>query len=83
MKQSKVSRTVDVGTMNEKDAKIPGYTDKNGHAVSNAKKDIPGHPTGALTDIGAGRSSVVRTEKEKDKTQTIEKAPKPRGEQAP
>lgn len=74
--------SIDYGNMNERDAKLAGYTDKSGHAVSMAKKDVEGHPTGAYTDVGAGRSSVVHTEKE-DRNKTIEKAPAPRAEQAP
>jgi len=50
---------LDYGKMNLKDAKASGYTDKKGHAVSMAVKDPKGHPTGAYTDIGAGRSSAV------------------------
>ncbi len=63
--------------MNAEDAVTSGYTDKKGHAVSRAKKDVKGSPTGAFTDIGAGRSSVVKSSK------TIEDAPKPGEEQAP
>lgn len=44
---------------NLEDAKISGYTDEKGHAVSKARKDRVGSPTGAYTDIGAGRSSAV------------------------
>ena len=52
------------GEMNERDAKISGYTDENGHAVSMAKHDVKGSPTGSFTDIGAGRSSVVKKKSE-------------------
>jgi hypothetical protein len=45
---------------NLKDAKTSGYTDENGKAVSKAKSDKEGSPTGAFTDIGEGRSSVVK-----------------------
>lgn len=48
------------GEMNLADARRSGYTDKEGHAVDMAKKDRRGSPTGAYTDIGAGRSSVVK-----------------------
>lgn len=48
------------GEMNEKDAKESGYTDKEGHAKSMAKKDVEGSPTGAYTDVGHGRSGVVK-----------------------
>lgn len=51
--------SVDFGEMNLEDAKESGYTDENGNAVSKAKKDVEGSPTGAYTDVGAGRSSVV------------------------
>lgn len=51
---------IDYGTMNLEDAVESGYTDEEGHAVSMAKPDVEGSPTGAFTDIGAGRSSVVR-----------------------
>jgi hypothetical protein len=64
----------------ERDAKISGYTDKDGHAVSMAKKDVPGHPTGAWTDIGAGRSSAVRPDSGR---KTVENAPAVGEEQAP
>ena len=46
--------------MNVKDAKDSGYTDEKGQAVSKAKPDVKGSPTGAFTDVGAGRSSAVR-----------------------
>ncbi|KYG66977.1 hypothetical protein AZI86_08115 [Bdellovibrio bacteriovorus] len=51
---------IDYGTMNLDDAIESGYTDEEGHAVSMAKHDVEGSPTGAFTDIGAGRSSVVK-----------------------
>jgi hypothetical protein len=50
---------IDFGKSDLEDAKISGYTDKNGKAVSMAKKDTTGSPTGAYTDIGVGRSSAV------------------------
>lgn len=50
----------DVGEMNIPDAKASGYTDEEGKAVSKSKENVKGSPTGAYTDIGAGRSSVVR-----------------------
>ena len=59
---------LEFGDMNEQDAIESGYTDKNGKAVSQAKPDTEGHPTGAYTDIGAGRSSVVHTHKEVKET---------------
>lgn len=42
------------------EARISGYVGKNGKAVSMAKPDVQGSPTGAFTDLGAGRSSVVK-----------------------
>jgi hypothetical protein len=42
------------------DAKALGYVGADGKAVSMAKPDVKGSPTGAYTDIGAGRSSVVK-----------------------
>lgn len=51
---------IDYGTMNLEDAKTSGYTDEAGNAISKATPDIEGSPTGAFTDIGAGRSSAVR-----------------------
>jgi hypothetical protein len=52
---------VEFGEMNLEDAKESGYTDEEGNAISLAKKDRQGSPTGAFTDIGAGRSSAVRS----------------------
>lgn len=49
----------DPGEMNEADARASGYIDNQGKAVEMAKPDVNGSPTGAYTDIGAGRSSVV------------------------
>lgn len=49
----------DYGQMNVQDAKESGYTDEEGNAVSKAKEDVKGSPTGAYTDVGAGRSSAV------------------------
>ncbi|WP_373998172.1 hypothetical protein [Bdellovibrio bacteriovorus] len=53
------SHKMNYGKMNERDARASGYTDKQGRAVDMAKPDVEGSPTGAYTDIGAGRSSVV------------------------
>lgn len=49
---------------NLKDARELGYMDREGHAVSMARTDRVGHPTGALTDIGEGRSSAVKRRSE-------------------
>jgi len=46
--------------MKAQDAKESGYTDDKGQAISKAKPDVKGRPTGAFTDVGAGRSSAVR-----------------------
>ena len=54
------SEMMEYGPMNEEDAIESGYTDESGHAVEMAKPDVKGSPTGAWTDIGAGRSSVVK-----------------------
>ena len=54
------TETLDFGEMNLEDAKASGYTDENGNAISKAVHDVEGSPTGAFTDIGAGRSSVVK-----------------------
>jgi hypothetical protein len=59
-KSPPVETAFDYGDMNEDDARASGYTDKSGHAKDMAKPDVPGSPTGAFTDIGAGRSSVVK-----------------------
>lgn len=64
--------------MTAQDAIESGYMDEQGHAISKARKDVPGSPTGAYTDIGAGRSSVVHH------SQKIESsAPKVGEEQVP
>jgi hypothetical protein len=55
-----VSDPLDYGNMNLKDAEISGYTDEKGRAVSKSKPEVEDSPTGALTDLGAGRSSVVK-----------------------
>lgn len=51
---------LEYGEMNEADARASGYVDQDGNAVSLARKDIKGNPTGAFTDIGEGRSGVVK-----------------------
>ncbi|MBC7371401.1 MAG: hypothetical protein H7326_07550 [Bdellovibrionaceae bacterium] len=56
---------IEFGEMNEEDAIESGYTGKDGKAISTAKQDVEGNPTGAYTDIGAGRSSVVHHHNEK------------------
>ncbi len=50
---------MDYGDMNPEDAAESGYTDASGHAVDMSRPDVEGSPTGAYTDVGAGRSSVV------------------------
>src|SRR5688500_2667404 len=54
------SATDEVGEMNIQDAKDLGYTDEQGQAVDTARPNREGSPTGAYTDVGAGRSSAVR-----------------------
>ncbi len=54
-----VASPMEFGTMNERDARESGYIGKNGRAISKSRADKRGSPTGAYTDIGAGRSSVV------------------------
>lgn len=49
---------MDFGAMNPRDAELSGYT-KKGHAVSKARPDNVGSPTGAYTDVGRGHSSAV------------------------
>lgn len=54
------NRPLEASEANEQDAKDLGYTDETGKAVSKSKSGSGGSPTGAYTDIGVGRSSVVR-----------------------
>jgi hypothetical protein len=51
---------IDYGEMNEADARESGYTRADGKAAERAKPDVEGNPTGAFTDLGHGRSSVVK-----------------------
>lgn len=51
----------------EESARELGYTDENGKAVAIARADKKGHPTDAYTDIGEGRSSVVKPSDTLDK----------------
>ena len=60
-----IQTQMDYGDMNAKDARESGYIDDKGHAVSMARHDVKGSPTGAYTDVGAGRSSVVHHHDEK------------------
>jgi hypothetical protein len=53
---------IEYGDMSEKDARDSGYIDSDGRAVELTRKDIKGSPTNAFTDIGAGRSGVVKHE---------------------
>ncbi len=58
-----------VGEMNVSDAKESGYINESGKAAEKAKEDVLGIPTGAYTDIGAGRSSAVKhAQKGKDQS---------------
>lgn len=68
---------------NLEDAKISGYTDENGNAIEMAKPDVKGHPTGALTDVGAGRSSVAKAPNTPQKKTVEDEAPTLGEEQAP
>ncbi|MBX2988359.1 MAG: hypothetical protein KF802_10730 [Bdellovibrionaceae bacterium] len=47
------------GTMNEEDARESGYINDQARPRIPSRAPQQGHPTGAYTDIGAGRSSVV------------------------
>lgn len=53
------SDNLDYGEMSLEDARASGYTDENGRAVDSAREEPVGRPTGAYTDVGAGRSSAV------------------------
>jgi hypothetical protein len=55
-----VDNNIEYGKMNVRDAKESGYINEKGKAVSKAKRHAHDSPTGAYTDIGEGRSSVVR-----------------------
>ena len=86
--QDQMETMFDAGPANLEDAKLSGYTDAHGNAVDMARPNIEGHHTGAYTDIGAGRSSVVKTRKEmqhpiRDGKKAIEKSPGVGGETAP
>ena len=62
---------LEYGDMNLADAQASGYTDANGRAFEMSAKDEVGSPTGAYTDIGAGRSSAVVSKKKYNReTQT-------------
>jgi hypothetical protein len=54
-----IEEEMEFGKANEKEARESGYVGADGKAVELAKPDVKGSPTGAYTDIGAGRSSVV------------------------
>lgn len=54
-----VENQFEFGEASEEEAREAGYIGEDGKAVDMAKPDKPGSPTGAFTDIGAGRSSVV------------------------
>ena len=73
MDDDSIESSIDYGEMNLEDAIESGYTDENEHAVSMAKKDVEGSPTGAYTDIGAGRSSVVHHHDETNKKKSDQK----------
>ena len=54
-----IEEKMEFGNANESEARESGYVGDDGKAVEMAKPDVKGSPTGAYTDIGAGRSSVV------------------------
>lgn len=62
-----VATQMDFGTSSEQEAKESGYIGEDGKAVSKARKDTEGSPTGAYTDVGAGRSSAVVHKDQSDK----------------
>lgn len=53
------TEVMDYGDLSLEDAMDSGYTDPEGRAVEMALPEIKGSPTGAYTDVGAGRSSAV------------------------
>lgn len=53
------SDALDYGEMSLEDARASGYTDEEGKAIDPARQEPVGRPTGAYTDVGAGRSSAV------------------------
>jgi hypothetical protein len=73
---SETETAFDTENASVESARASGYTDAKGRAKDMAKPDKQGSPTGAYTDVGAGRSSAV-THK------TLEKAPKVGEETAP
>jgi hypothetical protein len=54
-----IEEKMEFGDASESEARQSGYVGADGKAVEMAKPDVRGSPTGAYTDIGAGRSSVV------------------------
>jgi hypothetical protein len=54
-----IEEKMEFGKASEREARECGYVGADGKAVEMAKQDVKGSPTGAYTDIGAGRSSVV------------------------
>lgn len=78
--QDQMETAFDSRPANIEDARLSGYTDPEGKAIDMARPNVEGHHTGAYTDIGAGRSSVVKTRKEfeqpvREGRKTIENAP--------
>jgi hypothetical protein len=61
--EKQTETSYDYGSPSLGAAKAAGYTDEKGEAVDKAKPDVEGNPTGAYTDIGAGRSGVVKPSK--------------------
>ena len=62
-----VASDMDFGSTNEQEARESGYIGEDGKAVSKARPNTEGSPTGAYTDVGAGRSSAVVSKNKKDK----------------
>ncbi len=50
---------IDAGANSLEDAKISGYTDEQGHAISRARRDETESTVGGYTNITSGRSSAV------------------------
>jgi hypothetical protein len=50
---------VDRGATDLEDAKISGYTDENGRAISKATPDDTDSITGGYTNITSGRSAAI------------------------
>jgi len=58
--QSRRDPEVDAGATPLEDAKISGYTDAKGHAISRAVHDDTEIPVGGYTNITSGRSAAIK-----------------------